>query len=107
MWVMAYIVMPVIQRTLSESTSNVLAIIVLLFAAVTVAMTILAVLSLYFRRIHDVNRSGFWLLLLLVPIVSFFFGLYLQFAPGTKGVNQYGEPESSLGFLQVLGFKRP
>lgn len=42
------------------------------------------------KRLHDVDKSGWLFLLLLVPIVNFFFGLYLLFADGTVGPNQYG-----------------
>lgn len=44
------------------------------------------------RRLHDLNQSGWLWLLNLVPIVNFFFGLYLLFAPGKEEPNQYGPP---------------
>ena len=31
--------------------------------------------SLYVRRLHDTNRSGFWLLLILLPSVGAMFGI--------------------------------
>lgn len=37
------------------------------------------------RRMHDINRSGWWI---LVPWISFFF----QFKKSDVGVNEYGEP---------------
>ena len=46
--------------------------------------------SFIVRRCHDLNKSGYWGLLVLVPIVNFFFLLYLLFAKGTDGWNQYG-----------------
>ena len=42
------------------------------------------------RRMHDLNKSGWWLLISLIPYVNFIFGLYIVFAPGTHGDNQYG-----------------
>lgn len=42
------------------------------------------------KRLHDVDKSGWLLLLGLIPVVNFFFGLYLLFADGTVGPNQYG-----------------
>lgn len=42
------------------------------------------------KRLHDVDKSGWLYLLFLVPVVNFFFGLYLLFADGTVGPNQYG-----------------
>jgi uncharacterized membrane protein YhaH (DUF805 family)/Tfp pilus assembly major pilin PilA len=42
------------------------------------------------RRLNDLDQSGWLGLLLIVPLVNFFFGLYLLFAPGTRGPNRYG-----------------
>ena len=46
--------------------------------------------SFIVRRCHDLDKSGYWGLLVLIPIVNFFFLLYLLFAKGTDGWNQYG-----------------
>lgn len=45
---------------------------------------------LVIRRLHDLNRSGWYYFVLLVPLVNVLFSLYLFFAPGTVGPNQYG-----------------
>ena len=45
---------------------------------------------LIIRRLHDLNKSGWFSLLLFVPIIDFFFGLYLLFVKGTDGPNEYG-----------------
>ena len=42
------------------------------------------------RRCHDLNMSGKWVLLSVVPIVNLLFGIYLLFAKGNYGFNQYG-----------------
>ena len=42
------------------------------------------------RRLHDLNVSGWYLLLWLVPLVNFILGLTLLFKKGTDGTNQYG-----------------
>jgi len=53
--------------------------------------TIIASFSLITRRLHDLNASGWWQLIFIIP-----FGLILLFAlpfkKGTEGVNRYGEP---------------
>jgi len=41
------------------------------------------------RRLHDLNKSGWHLLLLLVPFVNFIFLLYLLLAPGEKQGNRW------------------
>lgn len=43
------------------------------------------------KRLHDLNKSGWWILLCCVPVVGWIFGLYMLFADGTVGPNQYGE----------------
>ena len=59
-----------------------LILIILVFSAVHIFLTI--------RRLHDLNRSGWYYLVLFVPLVNVLFSLYLFFAPGTVGPNQYG-----------------
>ena len=58
-------------------------------------VTILSLLMLVssIKRLRDLNLRYWFVILLFVPIVTFVFYLYLIFAPGTKGVNKYGEPE--------------
>jgi len=43
------------------------------------------------RRLHDLNRSGWFWLCGLIPIVNVFLGLFLLFVKGTEGSNDYGE----------------
>ena len=57
---------------------------------VTLPLTIGAIMAAI-RRLHDLNRSGWFLLLTLVPIVNFIFGIYILCFRGTKGANKYGE----------------
>lgn len=47
------------------------------------------------KRLHDVNRKGSLCILLIVPIVGALFFLYLVFAKGTTGNNEFGaDPRS-------------
>lgn len=43
------------------------------------------------KRLHDLNKSGWMILLMCIPIVNAVFGLYMLFADGTVGPNQYGQ----------------
>ena len=47
-------------------------------------------LSLGVRRCHDVGLSGWWMLLVIVPVINFFFNVYLFFKAGQSGPNEYG-----------------
>lgn len=42
------------------------------------------------RRLHDLNKSGYFVLIALIPVIGFLFSIYLFFAPGQIGWNQYG-----------------
>ena len=42
-------------------------------------------------RLHDLDINAGWGVLMLVPVISLFFGIYLLFTKGTDGPNQYGE----------------
>lgn len=53
---------------------------------------IISILNIPFliRRAHDLNRSGWFLLIALIPFVNFVFFIYLGFFKGTDGPNSYG-----------------
>jgi uncharacterized membrane protein YhaH (DUF805 family) len=42
------------------------------------------------RRLHDVNKSGWFTLILFVPLVGIIWLLVLDCTEGTDGPNQYG-----------------
>ena len=43
------------------------------------------------RRLHDTNKSGWWLLLCFVPFVGSLVILVFMCLEGTKGANKYGD----------------
>ena len=51
----------------------------------------LCYISLYVKRCHDLGHSGWMVLLMLIPLINFCLILYLFFAKGTRGPNEYGE----------------
>lgn len=51
------------------------------------------------KRLHDVDKSGWLLLLVLVPIVNIALGLYLLLADGIVGPNRYGaDPKNRMPY---------
>lgn len=48
------------------------------------------------RRLHDTNRSGWWLLISLVPLVGVIILIVLLATEGDSGANQYGNPDPGL-----------
>jgi len=47
-------------------------------------------LAVSVRRLHDTNRSGWWLLVALVPLIGGFVLLIFMVEDGTPGENQHG-----------------
>lgn len=48
-------------------------------------------LALMVKRMHDQNRSGHWLWLLFLPLISIVPAVMLLFVPGTKETNRFGQ----------------
>jgi uncharacterized membrane protein YhaH (DUF805 family) len=53
--------------------------------------TLLPGLAVSVRRLHDTDRSGWWLLLGFIPIVGGLVLLYFMVQPGTLGPNRFGD----------------
>lgn len=60
------------------------------FVAIIIGLALfIPSLAVTIRRLHDTNKSGWYLLLGLIPLVNFYL-LYLMFVEGDRGPNQYG-----------------
>ena len=58
------------------------------------------------RRLHDVNKSGWFLLLGLIPLLGQIYILVLFFQEGHAGTNQYGaNPKNPGDELSSLGME--
>lgn len=68
----------------------------IIVTVIYIAIIVISIL-LTIQRCHDLNKSGWWALLLLVPFAVFYF----YFFPGTKGSNQFGlmPPPNSKGLI--------
>ena len=49
-------------------------------------------LAVAVRRLHDIGKSGWWLLVVLIPIVGPIWYIILLATRGTPAPNQYGPP---------------
>ena len=55
------------------------------------AMILIVLLCVYIRRFHDRDKSGWWLLIGLIPIVGpLWIFIELSFLKGTDGDNRFG-----------------
>ena len=64
-----------------------------IFALLSGILVFLIYIPMWFniiRRCHDIDKSGWWSLLMLVPFVNIVFGLYILFKKGTAGRNRFG-----------------
>jgi uncharacterized membrane protein YhaH (DUF805 family) len=47
-------------------------------------------LAVWIRRLHDIDRSGWWALLIFLPILGWFALFVFACLDGTRGANRYG-----------------
>jgi uncharacterized membrane protein YhaH (DUF805 family) len=56
-------------------------------------VVIVPAILVYIKRWHDRDKSGWWMLILLVPLVgAIWFLIEVGFLPGTPGPNRFGPP---------------
>jgi len=63
-------------------------------------------LAVCVRRLHDLNKSGWWVLLFFIPIIGPIVLIIWFVMRGTVGTNNFGEdpiPESNLNNHQTTG----
>jgi uncharacterized membrane protein YhaH (DUF805 family) len=68
---------------------------VLLSIAYSLALLIPG-LAVSVRRLHDTNRSGWWVLIALVPLAGIIILIVFLATEGDTGSNQYGNPDPGL-----------
>jgi uncharacterized membrane protein YhaH (DUF805 family) len=57
-------------------------------------------IALAVRRLHDTNRSGWWILLWLIPVLGFIVLVIFWIQPSDPGENPYGPNPRSSGAQQ-------
>ena len=60
-------------------------------------------LALMVKRLHDISRSGWWMLLTMVPIVGLIYTLYISLAPGKNEGNRFGQANPAQGWEKPVG----
>lgn len=59
-------------------------------------------ISVTVRRLHDINRTGWWVLIALIPIIGAIILLIFMVQDSTPGENRFGnnpkEPQSAFNF---------
>ncbi len=59
------------------------------------------------RRFNDMNQSGWWSLMLVIPLVNMFASLWLVFGPGSAGSNRYGPAPTANTKIIIWGAVLP
>lgn len=86
-------------KLLGAAGSNVLADLgVVIVSLVSFVLT----LGLVFRRLHDINKSGWYTLWVLVPLANIVFGLWILFKSGDREANTYGPAPTHKEFFKAL-----
>ncbi len=82
-YAIAYVVLAVIGSILGR---------IGMFLPLLLALAVfIPAIAVSIRRLHDVDKSGWWLLIALVPFVGGLILLYFTVQRGTIGPNQFGE----------------
>jgi uncharacterized membrane protein YhaH (DUF805 family) len=63
-----------------------------IFTLITGLGLLLPNLAMSVRRLHDTNRTGWWILIGLIPLIGFIVLLIFYLEQGNPGPNQYGPP---------------
>ena len=53
-------------------------------------------LAVFVRRLHDIDKSGWWFFIVLIPLVGGLILLLFLVRPGDSGANEYGDDPKSL-----------
>jgi uncharacterized membrane protein YhaH (DUF805 family) len=60
-------------------------------------------LAVAVRRLHDIDRTGWWILIGLIPLIGTIVLLVFYLTPGTPGSNRYGpDPKQATGEARVV-----
>ena len=58
-------------------------------------------LAVLVRRLHDVGKSGAYILLAFIPLIGAIWLLVLCFTEGTTGKNEYGEDPKAVSITEI------
>jgi uncharacterized membrane protein YhaH (DUF805 family) len=88
-YVVIYIVLAIVQSVAHMTTPIITSIFALALLLPTLGMEV--------RRLHDTNRSGWWVLIALVPLIGIILLIVWWAAAGTTGSNEYGPDPKAAG----------
>lgn len=75
----------------SPNTSQIIKMVYLTINLFIILYLSLATLSMSIRRLHAINKSGWWILTNCIPVIGFFIYLYLMTQPDAKNIDYFDE----------------
>jgi uncharacterized membrane protein YhaH (DUF805 family) len=106
--ILMVVFMPLMGGSMAFSGPGGMSIIVMILMGIFYLAAIILSFGFAKRRLNDLNRAGWWMLLFFVPIANILITIYLIFFPGSNEANHYGPPPvaNSLG-VKILGSLLP
>ena len=68
---------------------------------IVMCANLLTSLAVQVRRLHDIDRSGWWFLATLLPFVGVLIYLAYNLTPGNAGRNRFGRPPGERAEVDV------
>jgi uncharacterized membrane protein YhaH (DUF805 family) len=95
--VICFIVVAIIDAAIGNSILEFVLLLALILPSLAASM----------RRLHDTGRSGWWVLIGLVPFVGAIILIVFECGDSQPGTNQYGPSPKELGGPNPAGYPAP
>jgi uncharacterized membrane protein YhaH (DUF805 family) len=93
MFYLLFVIVSVVASVLMAATGSpdgMVSMLVMALLGIFVLGSFIPSLAVSFRRLHDTDRSAWWLLIALLPFIGGLVLLVFNVLPGTPGDNRYG-----------------
>jgi uncharacterized membrane protein YhaH (DUF805 family) len=87
--------------------SHSIAAVVLAILGIYLIATIIPSLAVLVRRLHDSDKTGWWLLIGLIPWIGAIILFIFTLLPSTPGVNRFGPPYGMAGDIRKVNYRAP
>ncbi len=88
LYVLVYLACVVVVMTFGER--SIAALLMAVVLSIFVLGSFVPALAVSFRRLHDINRTAWWMLIAFLPIIGGFVLLIFDIQDGTRGDNRFG-----------------
>jgi uncharacterized membrane protein YhaH (DUF805 family) len=71
------------------------------FSGIATLVLLIPIVSVHVRRLHDTDRSGWWFLISLIPIIGTIWLIVLMVLAGSPAVNRFGSNPLNLEVAEI------